>query len=356
MSSEFNQERSEAFAGRMVEVLNDASLALMISIGHQVGLFDAMTSREPASSLEIADAARLNERYVREWLGAMVTGRIVDYDPAAGSFSLSPEHGAWLTRTAGANNLAVQMQYVPLMAQVEARIIESFREGGGVPYSEYPRFQKLMAEDSGIVHDAMLVDTIIPLVPELPERLRAGIDVADVGCGSGHAINLLAQAYPASWFVGFDFSESGIATARGEAQRLGLTNAQFEVRNVTSLEMHDRFDLITAFDAIHDQAQPTRVLKGIADALRQDGVFLMVDIKASSKLEENMDLPLAPMLYTVSTMHCMTVSLALDGEGLGTMWGEQKARQMLSQAGFKSVEVAEIQGDIINSYFIARKS
>ena len=351
----FDQAKSEAFAGRLMDLLNNAAVVLMTSIGHQVGVFDVMADRPPATSHQIADAAGLNERYVREWLGAMVTGRVVDYSPADGTYSLPPEHAAWLTRAAGINNLAIQAQYVPLLAQVEDRIVDCFRHGGGVPYSAYPRFQRLMAEDSAAVHDAALIDGILPLVPGLRERLEAGIEVADIGCGSGHAINLMARAFPKGRFVGYDFSEGGIQAARSEAQSLGLSNAQFEVCDVARLDLHDRFDLITAFDAIHDQAQPAQVLAGIADALQAKGVFLMVDIRASSKLEENLDHPLATFLYTVSTLHCMTVSLAHDGAGLGTMWGEQKARQMLTEAGFRHVDVKQIEGDVFNNYFIATK-
>ncbi len=351
----FDQAKSEAFAGRMLEVLNNAAIALMTSIGHQVGLFDAMADQPPATSQQIAEAAGLNERYVREWLGAMVTGQVVDYNPADATYSLPPEHAAWLTRAAGINNLAIQAQYIPLLAQVEDPIIECFRNGGGVPYSAYPRFQRLMAEDSAAIHDAALIDTILPLVPGLRERLQSGIEVADIGCGRGHAINLMAQAFPKSRFVGYDFSEEGIRAGRNEAHGLGLTNAQFEVRDVTRLDMQEQFDLITAFDVIHDQAQPAQVLQGIADALRAEGVFLMVDIGASSNLHENMDFMLAPFMYTISCMHCMTVSLALNGAGLGAMWGEQKARHMLAEAGFTRVEVKQIEGDLFNNYYIAAK-
>jgi ubiquinone/menaquinone biosynthesis C-methylase UbiE len=224
-----------------------------------------------------------------------------------------------------------------------------------VPYSEYPRFQKIMAEDSANVHDAALIDIILPLVPDLSTQLQSGIDVADIGCGSGHAINLMAQAYPNSRFTGYDFSEEGIRTARAEAQSMGLSNAQFEVRDAVQLGEESRFDLITAFDAIHDQAHPDRVLAGIARALRPDRTFLMVDIAASSHLHENMDLPLGPMLYTISCMHCMTVSLALDGTGLGTVWGEQVAREMLAEAGFTNIDVKQVEGDAWNNYFIAKK-
>ena len=321
----FDEARAEAFAGRMMDVLNGAAITLMTSIGHQVGLFDTMASLSPASTSQIAEAAGLHERYVREWLGAMVTGGVIEYDPVTQAYALPPEHAAWLTRAAGTNNLALQAQFVPLLAEVEQPLIDCFRNGGGVPYSAFPRFQRLMAEDSGAVHDAALVDTILPLVPDLPKRLAAGIDVADVGCGSGHAINLMARAFPQSRFVGYDFSEEGVQRGRDEAGRLGLTNARFDARDVTDLGPPERFDLITTFDAIHDQAQPARVLTGIAMALRPDGVFLMVDIGASSHVHENMDFPLAPFLYTISCMHCLTVSLALGGAGLGAMWGEQTA-------------------------------
>jgi SAM-dependent methyltransferase len=350
-----DQAKSEAFAERLLGDLNSAAVLLMTSIGHQVGLFDAMAGKPPATSEKIAAEAGLNERYVREWLGAMVTGRVVDHDPDEGTYSLPAEHAAWLTRAAGMDNMGLQAQYIPLIAEVEQQVVAAFRRGGGVPYSAYTRFHRLMAEDSGAVQDAALVDTILPLVPGIPERLKAGIDVADIGCGSGHAVNLMAQAFPASRFVGYDFSEEGIGTGRAEAEELGLENARFDVQDAATLDDLDRFDFITAFDSIHDQAKPAEVLRRIAQALRPDGEFLMVDIRASSRLHENMDHPLGPFLYTISTMHCMTVSLALDGVGLGTVWGEQKARQMLADAGFTEVDVEAVEGDLFNSYFVARK-
>jgi SAM-dependent methyltransferase len=349
-------ERAAAFAERLAGVLNDGALTLMLSIGHRVGLFDTMAGLPPSTSATIAAAAQLDERYVREWLGAVTTSGIVDYDSAARTYRLPVEHAASLTRAAGPGNLAIQAQYIPLLASVETLVVECFRTGGGVPYSEYSEFQRLMAEDSAAVHDAALLDSTLPLVDGLLDRLRAGIDVADIGCGSGHAINLMAEAFPASRFVGFDFSAEGIAAASREAQNLGLTNTRFEVCDVTDLGLTDAFDLITAFDAIHDQAHPAAVLETIAQALRPDGTFLMVDIRASSDVAENADHPLGPFLYAVSTMHCMTVSLALNGDGLGTMWGEQVARSMLADAGFTRVEVAHIDEDILNAYYLATKT
>jgi 2-polyprenyl-3-methyl-5-hydroxy-6-metoxy-1,4-benzoquinol methylase len=354
-TSTLDSARAEAFLGRMVGILNDAGLALMCSVGHQTGLFDTMATLPPSTSQQIATAAGVDERYVREWLGALVTGQIVEYDPAHHTYSLPPEHAAALTRAAGPNNLAFQMQYIPMMANVETGIVESFRNGGGVAYAQFPRFQQLMAEDSGSVLDSSLLSATLPLVPGLVDRLRSGIDVLDVGCGRGHAINLMAREYPASRFTGVDFSEEGIAAARAEAAGWGLANARFQVQDVARLDAPAQFDFITAFDAIHDQALPRQVLKAISTALRPGGVFLMVDVQASSHVHENIEHPLGPFLYTISCMHCMTVSLAQGGEGLGTVWGEQLATQLLREAGFTQVDIKHQPADVVNSYYICTK-
>jgi 2-polyprenyl-3-methyl-5-hydroxy-6-metoxy-1,4-benzoquinol methylase len=353
---QIDEQRAEAFGAQMIRILSDASLALQLSIGHQLGLFDTMAGMRPSTSQEIADAAQLDERYVREWLGALTMGNIVEYDPERHRYWLPAEHAATLTRAAGPDNLARMMQFIPLLAEVEQPIIECFRRGGGVPYAKYPRFQAVMAEDSAALHDLGLVDRVLPLVEGLPARLEAGIDVCDVGCGRGHAINLMAKAYPRSRFVGYDFSEEAIEVGRREAAALGLDNVRLEARDVTNLDAEGAYDFMTAFDAIHDQAHPDRVLAAIERGLRPEGVFLMVDIKASSHLEDNRALPWSPFLYTVSTMHCMTVSLALDGAGLGTAWGEQKAVAMLAEAGFDDVKVKAVEGDLLNNYYVARRT
>lgn len=301
--SQFDKAKAEAFSKKMLGILNDASVAQMIVIGHQVGLFDTLAGLAPSTSEQIAQASSLNERYVREWLGAMVTGRIVDYEPADKTYRLPPEHAAAITRAAGPRNLAMMMQMIPMVARVQQGIVDSFRAGGGVPYSAYGDFHKLMAEMSGAVQDISLVDITLPLVSQLVDRLRTGIDVLDVGCGSGHAVNLMARAFPHSRFTGYDFSQEGIAAGQAEAQEWGLTNTEFAVRDAAELGDVSLYDFITAFDSIHDQAQPRTVLRGIAEALRPDGTFLMVDVNSSSNLEENLDHVLGPMMYTVSCMH-----------------------------------------------------
>jgi SAM-dependent methyltransferase len=355
-TQQLDEARTEAFAERMLDALNAASLTLMTSVGYRTGLFDTLAELVPSTSQEIADAAGLDERYVREWLGAMVTGRVVEYDPRRRTYRLPPEHAASLTRAAGPDNIAAVAPYIPLFGSVETEVIECFRNGGGVPYSAYPGLQEQLDNETRPVYDATLVDKTLPVVPGLVERLEAGIDVADVGCGSGHAINLMAQAFPNSRFTGYDFSEDGIQRGEAEAEALGLENAGFEAKDVANLDAAGRFDLITAFDTIHDQAQPRKVLEEIATALRPDGTFLMVDIAASSNVEENIEHPLGPTLYAFSCLHCMTVSLALGGEGLGTAWGEQMARELLAEAGFDQVDVRQVEGDIFNTYYVASRS
>jgi SAM-dependent methyltransferase len=348
-------DTTEEFAERMVGAIDAGSLAILLSIGHQTKLFDTLAELPPATSAQIADAAGLTERYVREWLGGVAAGRIVDYDPAAQTYSLPRHRAAVLTRAAGPDNLSRVAQFIPLLAEVEQKVIGCFRTGGGLAYSEYPRFHTLMAEESGEVFDAALVDVILPMADGLPDKLRAGAELADIGCGSGHAINVMAQAFPASRFTGIDFSEEGLAAGRAESERLGLTNTTFAQYDVAALDIADGYDVITAFDAIHDQAHPAQVLANIYRALRPGGVFLMVDVKASSRLEDNIGVPFASYLYTVSTMHCMSVSLGLEGDGLGTVWGRQLATSMLADAGFGDVQVREIDSDPINNYYIARK-
>ena len=351
---DLDQKKAEEFAERMLEILNAGALAIMTSIGHRTGLFDAMSELPPSTSEQIASAAGLDERYVREWLGAMVVGGTVEHDAESGTYFLPPEHAAWLTRAATPNNIAVTTQFIPLMGSVEDGIVESFKEGGGLPYSAFPRFHEVMAEDSGQTVVAALTEAILPLVPGLTERLEEGMDVLDVGSGSGRALNLLARTFPNSRFTGYDISEEAIARAEAEAQ--GLTNVRFEIKDAATLDEKERYDLITTFDAIHDQAKPAAVLEGIANALKPDGVYLMQDIAGSSHVHNNMEHPLGTLLYTISTMHCMTVSLSQGGDGLGTMWGEEKAREMLREAGFAKVEVKQLPHDFANSYYVVTKS
>jgi len=353
--AELDRAKQEAFVARILGVLNGGALALMTSIGRQTGLFEVMATLPDSTSPEIATAAGLDERYVREWLGAMVTGGIVEFSAADGRYRLPAEHAAVLTSAAGPRNVARYMQYIPMLAEVEADVIESFRKGGGVPYARYPRFQMLMAESSGLRFDHLLLEKVLPLTGLQEALERGGAEVLDIGCGRGHAMNLLARRFPKSRFAGYEIAETAISAAQAEARTLGIANARFEVRDVAALDELGRYDLVTGFDVIHDQARPGDVLRGVARSLKPGGVFLMVDVRASSRLEDNISHPMGPFLYGMSTMHCMTVSLALGGAGLGTVWGEQTALEMLREAGLGAVEVSRLEDDPLNNYYVARR-
>ncbi len=346
----------EAFEARLTQALNEAGVLLMMSIGHRLELFDAMANGSPVTSRSLAAHTGLDERYVREWLGAMTAGRIVEMDPVAATYRLPAEHAALITR-GGEANMAVYAQYLPLLGAMEEPILRCFREGGGVPYDRFHRFHEVMAEDSGQTVLPVLIDAILPLAPELPGRLTQGIRVLDAGCGRGLALVLMAGRFPNSEFVGYDLCEEAVDFGRSLAAQHGLGNVRFEARDLSDFDRTAEpasFDLVTTFDAVHDQAKPLALLRGIRKALRPDGVYLAQDIHASSHHHLDRDHPMGAILYAVSTMHCMTVSLAQGGDGLGTMWGRERARDYFQKAGFGSIEVHQLPHDIQNDYWIIR--
>ena len=348
----------DAFADELIAMLNSGATALMVSIGHRTGLFDAMDELASSTINDIAKQAGLDDRYVKEWLAAMVSAGIVQYDPQNECYLLPESHAALLCRKSTPDNIAVFAQYIGLLGTVEDKIVDCFRNGGGVGYEHYPRFHDVMAEDSSQTVVGALDKHILPLVPDIEAKLISGIKVLDIGCGKALAMIHLAEQFPKSEFWGYDLSEQALTEARELAASKDLSNVHFQAKDLTHLNTEtdiESFDLITAFDAIHDQAAPQNVLDGIYKALKTDGYFLMQDIRASSNLENNLEHPIAPLLYTISTMHCMTVSLAQNGAGLGTMWGEELAVEMLSKAGFNNVSVNQLDHDFQNNFYVMRK-
>ncbi len=336
-----DRDLAKQFGARLVGIFTGSILTKLIDIGYQTGLFEA-SSLGPATSPELSERAGLRERYVREWLGAMATSGIYSYDAATQRYTLPDEHAAALTG-AGASNLCPNSRMINHFGTHLPQLVRCFREGGGIPYSAYrPVFTQCMDDSWRRIFDQYLVDSFIGAVDGVTESLRQGIRVLDVGCGTGHAMNLLARDFPSSTFSGYDIAGDAIESANAEAQALGLANATFSVVDVAKLSDSPRFDLITAFDAIHDQVAPDAVLHGISRALTPSGTFLMIDFKFSSRVEDNIGNPFAPMYYGISLMHCMPVSLASGGAGLGTVWGEQLARQMLAEAGFGRVEMRDV--------------
>ncbi|HEX8256146.1 MAG TPA: methyltransferase domain-containing protein [Allosphingosinicella sp.] len=344
----------QEFSARLLAMVNHATAGMMISIGHRTGLYEAMKAGGAMTSVELAAKAGLDERYVREWLGCMATAGIVALDATAGRYRLPDAHGAFLGRDAANGNMAAMFQFIAVLGGVESRIVDCFRTGGGVPYQAYDRFHEVMAEESAQTVVAALEEAIVPLVPGLAAKLERGIAVADIGCGSGRALNRLAALYPNSRFTGYDLCADAIAAAVREAREAGLANVAFAAADATDLEGEARFDLVLTFDAVHDQAHPAAVLANIRRLLKPGGVYLMQDIDSASAVADNVERPLAPFIYAISCMHCMTVSLAQGGDGLGAAWGEELALAMLKNAGFGEVSTHRLEHDIMNLYYVCR--
>ncbi len=364
MAEEIDDEKA-AFSQKMIAILNGAALNLAVAIGYRTGLFDVMAGLErPRTAAEIAASAGLSHRYVREWLGVMATGGIVELttsDPGGSRYRLPAAHAPLLTRAAGNGNLAVYTQEIPLLTNCALEpVLAGFKSGDGIPYDRYPAFQAFMTELSEAKHRDVLVDRFLPSVDDgrLVVRLQQGIRVCDLGCGEGLALRLMARAYPRSRFLGLDISAAAIDTARRSAAAEGLENIAFEVRDAARLcedeDLGGSCDYVTAFDAIHDQTRPLEALRGARHLLAPGGLFSMIDIAAESEPAQNIDHPMGPFLYTVSLMHCMPVGLADGGVGLGMMWGRRRALEMLAAAGFTQVTVVPMAHDPFNRHFLCR--
>jgi 2-polyprenyl-3-methyl-5-hydroxy-6-metoxy-1,4-benzoquinol methylase len=353
------------FSERINAILNHGALNLAMAIGYKNRIFDILEDlNKPVTVLEIASASGLNDRYLKEWLGIMVTGKIIEIShkpDGKDTYFLPPEHASFLTRKAGNNNMGVYTQEIPLLTSCALESVNrGLNTGDGIPFSRYPDFQKFMAELSDAKHQTVLVDKFLPSVDnrQLLSRLTDGIRVCDLGCGHGVAVNLMAKAFPKSKFTGIDNHEEAIRKARSAAQDMGLSNALYKVLDAAKIngnkEFYRRFDYICAFDAIHDQSHPLEALKGIRYMLAPGGMFSMIDIKAGSNHADNVDHPMGPFLYTVSLMHCMPVGLNDNGTGLGMMWGQEKAEALLREAGFEHVELTEMEHDPFNLHFLCK--
>lgn len=351
----FNAKAAAAFAERTAEFINSGAVAIMLSFGHRTGLFDVMADLPPSTSEAIARRAGLSERYVREWLAALVTGGVINFDPEGRTYSLPAAHAACLTREAPLGNLAVYAQMLCGMMAVQDRVLACFESGGGTAYEEYPHFHHVMAQDSGQTVVARLFDAVLPLARDLPARLEAGIQVLDAGCGRGEALVAMAARYPRSRFTGYDLCEEAIAHAVRSATEAGLENVRFAIRDLTDFSEAHAYDLVTSFDAVHDQRDPQDLLQRLHNALRTGGIYLMQDIGGSALLENNLDFPMAAFLYTVSCTHCTPISIGQGGAGLGTMWGWETAEAMLRTAGFEPVDRHVLAHDPMNVWFVARR-
>jgi SAM-dependent methyltransferase len=285
----------------------------------------------------------------------MATGGLIDYDAPTETYTMPMPIAVVLT--GGPLPLGTIAGLQTHLGKHVHEVARVFRDGGGVPYSAYrPEFTDLMDQIGRTWYDTALVETCLPLADGLADRFAAGAAVADVACGTGHALVVLARRFPASQFVGIDLDDGAISRARSEATGAGLTNVRFEVGDAARLSYAETFDAVFVFDALHDQVDPDAVLRGIHAALKPGGTFVMKEPHAGDALEENIGNPFAPIMYSISTLHCLTVSLAHDGAGIGTVFGEQRARRMLADAGFDLRRVESAPGDPMDAVYISSKS
>jgi SAM-dependent methyltransferase len=342
----------EEFAFKLVETMTGGLITCLIDIGRRTRLFELATAG-PATSAELAERGGLQERYVREWLAAMATAGIFEYNPRNRRFWLPAEHATVLTGDSY-DNLAPLAYLLSVIIRQGEAVSERFTQGGGVPWKAYlPEMHEVMDILWQPMYRDILVHEILPLALGLVEKLETGTRVADVACGAGNGTLVLARRFPSSTFIGYDLDAAAIAVADSRAE--GLTNVSFEVADAATLRSNEPFGVAFVFNAMHDQARPLEVLSSIRSILEPGGTFLMDEPRISSNLEDNLDNPLAPMTYAISLLHCMTVSLAEGGAGLGTGWGEQVARRLLSEAGFGPVDVYDAPRDPSNAIFITHR-
>lgn len=345
-----DRDRIEAFLDRFVGFVSGATTIGLLAIADRVGLLAWLGANEPGTADEIAEHASLDPRYVLEIMSGLAAAGVVEYDPATEIFTLPPEHALFLSSEGSPYYMGGWFDMIPeAMSRIDA-LAEVAREGGGIPFSEFGA-EAIRGIDRGNTpsQTIFLISRWLPAVPGLIDRLEAGIRVADVGCGSGTVARLIADAYPASSVVGIDPSEKSLLEARKRGAH--LTNLSFVASSASDLADHGSFDLITTFDVVHDMSDPLGGMKGIRTALNEKGVYLMAEPNASSNLEDNLD-DRGAMLYGISTMHCLTQSLAEGGAGLGTAWGRQLAEDYAARAGFGGFEHLESISNRFTSFYL----
>src|SRR5579863_4378576 len=314
-------------------------------IGDRTGLFKAMMNAGPLTAAALASKSGLSERYVREWLGAMAAAHYVEYEAGAETYLLTPEYAAALADDDSPFFVASYFQMAQAAVTVAPKVAEAFKTGKGVTQAEYPpSFFEAAERNSRTRYLHKLLRKWIPAMPQVVETLNAGGIAADVGCGGGRAAIMIAQAFPKAHIVGYDLHAESIERARRNAQNAGLSDrVTFEVADGGRLPAR-KFDLVTTFDVVHDAVDPAGLMSAIRRAVKDDGTYLVQEVNVSEKVEDNIR-PMGKMVYSVSTLYCMTTSLAHGGAGIGTVMGEPKTRELAAQAGFTRFSRLPIKDD-----------
>jgi SAM-dependent methyltransferase len=340
-----DRSRIEAFLDRFVDLASGATTIGLLAVADRSGLARHLSERGGGTGEEIAAGAGLEARYVTEILSGLAAAGVVEYDPESGKFELPPEHALFLADETSPYFMGGFLDMLPTILGHVDGVTEATVHGGGVPFEDFgSRIVRGIDRGNTPSQLTFLLTRWLPGVPGLVPRLETGIRVADVGCGSGTVPILMAQGYPNCEVVGYDVSAHGIAEARSRAA--GIADVVFLELAVEEIPTDPPFGLITSFDVIHDLADPLAGLRRIREALADDGIFLMMEPNASSDLEANLS-PYGAMLYGMSTLHCMTQSLASGGAGLGSAWGRERAEALAGEAGFTSFQPLE---DISNRF------
>jgi SAM-dependent methyltransferase len=330
-----DQSKLQAFVEKAVGELGAALNAALVVIGDKLGLYKAMAAGGPMTPAELAQKTGTAERYVREWLSAQAAGGYVTYDAASGRFTLPPEQAFCLADETSPTFLPGGFQTAAAVIKDEARVADAFRSGKGVGWHEHdPGLFEGTERFFRPNYAANLVGSWIPALEGVETKLRAGARVADVGCGHGASTILLAEAYPQSTFVGFDYHEHSISWARKAASRAGVADrVRFEVASSKAYPGKE-YDLVAFFDCLHDMGDPVGAARHVRSTLAKDGTWLLVEPYANDKLEENLN-PVGRVFYSASTLVCTPASLAQEvGLALGAQAGEARLRDVVTQAGF----------------------
>ena len=347
-------DRLKAFAFLLFSKLDGAYTAGMVHLGDRMGLYAAMAESGPTTSVGLAERCGMSERWIREWLHNQGAARLVAHTD--GLFSLSPEAVAVMASPRHPAYGMGMFHRLPQSMQSLERLPESFRTGLGFDYDAHGCEGAVGVERSFEPwYRNSLISVAVPALAGLQERLEQGAIAADVGCGAGIAVCLLAEAFPNSEFHGYDISHFALDRAEARKAASGLSNAHFHDAGTTPLPADSSLDLVTTFDCIHDMSHPQEVMGSIRRSIKPDGVWLLVDIKAKDTFEENMRNPMASLMYGASIMSCMASALSVEGgAGLGTLGlSAKRAEAMASVAGFTRFSTLKID-HAMNAFYEVR--
>jgi SAM-dependent methyltransferase len=340
--TQLNEEKLHKFIGKMLGDLGGAFSVPTVRIGFRLGLFDALHQGGAATAEELAArAGQLAPRYVREWLLAQAASGFIDYDPYTQAFSMTPEQAMIFAVKDSPVYLEGAFDLVAAMIESEAKVEQAFRDGSGVRWGESAGC--LFCSVGAFFRPTYInsiVQAWIPALEGVQSRLHAGAKVADIGCGVGFSTILMAQAFPNSRFVGFDFHEPSIQEARKHAKFHGVEGrTRFETAKAKDIG-ESGFDLVTMFDCLHDMGDPRGCASHVRKMLKDDGTWMLVEPIAGDKVEENMN-PVSRLYYNASTMICVPTSLDQEvGEGLGAQAGQVKLTEIIRGGGFGKVRRA----------------